>query len=75
MVRNVYGSVIQELHAQKELHFKRMKCFDMLNAVEKKLEMLATGNYSKNIEEVLKEEIEKLRPNLTMDVFELISKK
>lgn len=48
------------------------KMFTVLEAVDHRLEMIATGNYSSEMVDTFKKEIEKYKKKISEDVFELM---
>ena len=50
------------------------KMFTVLEAVDHRLEMIATGNYSSEMVDAFKKEIEELKTTISKDVFELMKK-
>ena len=49
--------------------------FKVLETVDHNLQMFSTGNYSSELIISFQKEIEKLKPNISKDVFELMIKK
>ncbi len=50
------------------------KMFTVLEAVDHRLEMIATGNYSSEMVDTFKKEIEELNTKISKEVFELMKK-
>ena len=50
------------------------KMFTVLEAVDHRLEMIATGNYNSEMGDAFKKEIEELKTTISKDVFELMKK-
>jgi len=50
------------------------KMFMILEAVDHRLEMIATGNYSSEMVDTFKKEIEELNTKISDDVFKLMKK-
>lgn len=50
------------------------KMFTVMEVVDHRLEMIATGNYSSQMVDTFKKEIQELKTKISEDVFELMEK-